>query len=321
MAAPYTQADVSAGFGLDTALNLETTKIETAFTTVLSKDSATDNTMNVDLDMGGNQILNVAGITLSDYDIAINDLTDVDTTGISVNDVLRWDGTNYVPYTIIFTASDIGITDAGGYFTGAEVETALQELGDTVSTIVQTGDNVSVLTNDAGYLITVAMNDLSDVDTTGISLNDVLQWNGTTFVPVAASSGGGTVDTVVAGDGITVDNTDPANPIVSSDFSVNSTSASYTLSATQDNQWTDITGSSSVDITCPPESTINLGSKFVHTLSNYGTGTVTVVAGAGVTVRPPPGGTLVIPQYATVGIKKADNAADTYIVFGPTVAV
>lgn len=72
MAAPYTQADVAQGFGAETALNTETTKIETAFGTVLNKDDATDNAMNVDLDMNGNDILNVNSLTvqLTSYTVA-----------------------------------------------------------------------------------------------------------------------------------------------------------------------------------------------------------------------------------------------------------
>jgi hypothetical protein len=134
--------------------------------------------------------------------------------------------------------------------------------------------------------------------------------------------GGGTVDTVVAGDGVDVDSSDSANPVVSSDFTTGDTDASYTLAAVNDNQWMDIAAAAagSVNITCPPESSVDLGAKFVHVISNYTSQTVTIVAGSGVTVRPPPGGTLVLSQYSTIGIKKASYAADTYIVFGLTEA-
>ena len=83
----------------------------------------------------------------------------------------------------------------------------------------------------------------------------------------------------------------------------------------------DTTGAGPINIECPPEADEDLGDKFVHVISNYSSGAVTVVAGSGVTVHPPAGGTLVIPQYGTAGIKKADNSADTYIVFGQTVSV
>lgn len=126
----------------------------------------------------------------------------------------------------------------------------------------------------------------------------------------------GKQDVLSAGYGV-----DIASNVVSSDFATGNTASSYTLAVSNDNQWMDLTGSGTINITCPPESSVNLGAKFNHVISNYSSGTVTIVAGSGVTVRPPPGGTLVVPQYATIGIKKADYAADTYIVYGPTNSV
>lgn len=145
-------------------------------------------------------------------------------------------------------------------------------------------------------------------------------WEDVLLGPTGGGGGGGTVGSVVAGFGVVVDDSDASSPIVSSDFSASNTAASYTLAAPNDGQWMDLTGSSTINITCPPESSVNLGDRFVHIISNYSSGTVTIVAGSGVTVRPPPGGTLIVPQYATVGIKKADYATNTYIVFGPTEA-
>lgn len=144
-------------------------------------------------------------------------------------------------------------------------------------------------------------------------------WEDVLLIDPNAAGGGGTVDSVVAGDGVDVDASDSANPIISSDFTTAITSTGYTLAEANNNQWMDVLGETAKDITCP-DNTSGLDSKFVHVINNYGTGTLTIVAAAGVTVRPPPGGTLVVPQYATVGIKKAANASDTYIVFGPTVA-
>lgn len=135
------------------------------------------------------------------------------------------------------------------------------------------------------------------------------------------AAGGGTVDTIVAGDGIAVDSTDTATPVVSSELLTANTATSYTLAASNKWQWMDLTGSSAINITCPPESSADLGDDFVHVISNFSTGTVTIVAGSGVTVVAPPGGTLIVPQNATLGIKKASHTTDTYIVFGVTEAV
>lgn len=136
-----------------------------------------------------------------------------------------------------------------------------------------------------------------------------------------AAGGGGQVDTIAEGAGINVDSADPANPIVSSDFKTSTTAASYTLGSVNDKNWIDLTGIATIEITCPPESSIDLGSEFVHIISNFSIGSVTIVAGAGVTVIAPAGGTLVSLENSTIGIKKASHAADTYIVFGPTEAI
>lgn len=105
------------------------------------------------------------------------------------------------------------------------------------------------------------------------------------------------------------------------DFTVSSTGSSYTLADVNNNQWMDLSGSSAITITCPSESSIDLSSKFNHVISNYSSGAVNIAAAAGATVHAPPGGTLVIPQYATVGIKKASHTTNVYIVYGPTEAI
>lgn len=61
------------------------------------------------------------------------------------------------------------------------------------------------------------LDDLDDVDTTGVVLNDVLTFDGTNWIAAPAASGSGIVETIVPGTGIDVDDTDPANPIVALD--------------------------------------------------------------------------------------------------------
>jgi len=61
-----------------------------------------------------------------------------------------------------------------------------------------------------------ALDDLTDVIITAPSTGQVVKYNGTNWInDTDATGGGGTVDTVVAGNNIDVDSTDPANPIVS----------------------------------------------------------------------------------------------------------
>lgn len=60
-----------------------------------------------------------------------------------------------------------------------------------------------------------ALDDLSDVEISTPSNGQILVYNGSEWVN--SSTGGGTVDSVVAGTSIAVDSADPANPIVSID--------------------------------------------------------------------------------------------------------
>jgi hypothetical protein len=66
-------------------------------------------------------------------------------------------------------------------------------------------------------LIARRLDQIGDVDIAGVTNGQVLAYNATTKRWEASSAGAGTgvVETIVAGTGISVDNTDPANPIVS----------------------------------------------------------------------------------------------------------
>jgi hypothetical protein len=66
-------------------------------------------------------------------------------------------------------------------------------------------------------LIARRLDQIGDVDIAGVTGGQVLAYNATTKLWEASSAGAGTgvVETIVAGTGISVDSTDPANPIVS----------------------------------------------------------------------------------------------------------
>lgn len=88
----------------------------------------------------------------------------------------------------------------------------------------------------------IAVNELEDTSISNPTNNQVLKYNSATGKWVNGSGGGGTgvVETIVAGSNITVDATDPANPIVSASLpsgsgitrTIISTSGNYTASAT-----------------------------------------------------------------------------------------
>jgi len=57
---------------------------------------------------------------------------------------------------------------------------------------------------------------LNDVNLTGLLVGNTIVWDGTQWVPGSGGGSGGQVNSVVAGAGISVNSTDPVNPIVSS---------------------------------------------------------------------------------------------------------
>jgi len=66
--------NITAGFGSATKLNANFDAVETAFNNTLSLDGSTPNTMAADLDLGGNDILNVATINAGNIAISGVDL-------------------------------------------------------------------------------------------------------------------------------------------------------------------------------------------------------------------------------------------------------
>jgi hypothetical protein len=129
-----------------------------------------------------------------------------DTIGTAVaNGFLRWNaGGTTVEYVSIVKADITDFNDAD-YATaaqGALADTALQS-GANISlltndagyltTAIQQNDNISLLTNDAGYITSApsVIDDLGDVDTTSVVPNngEVLGWDGSNWVPTAVSSG------------------------------------------------------------------------------------------------------------------------------------
>lgn len=139
--------------------------------------------------------------------------------------------------------------------------------------------------------------------------------------PDAGGGGGGAVDEVVAGAGIVVDDSTPASPIVTSRVSTSTTSAGYALALSNENEIMAITGSGTVDVTIPLDSTLNLPIGYAHIVRpvNAFSGTCTWVAeDVGVSVAAPASGSLVAPAgEASAAIKMAANS---WVVVGVTVA-
>src|SRR5215207_1897194 len=89
----------------------------------------------------------------------------------------------------------------------------------------------------------------------------------------------------------------------------------YTLTYTDAGQAVEFTSASSVTVTVPPNSSVAFPIGTVVEIARMGAGSVTVAAGAGVTVRTP--GTLVLRAlYSTVSLRK--KATDEWLLAGDT---
>ena len=104
--------------------------------------------------------------------------------------------------------------------------------------------------------------------------------------------GSGGIDSIVAGNGINVDDSDPANPVVSATGSsgteVNVQAGTpYTLELTDAFKMVIMDNAGDNTLTVPPNSAVAFPSNTRIDLGQDGAGQTTIVAGTGVTIRTP----------------------------------
>jgi hypothetical protein len=143
----------------------------------------------------------------------LSGLLDVAVAGITTNQSIKWNGTAWVPFTpggggggavdsvngetgvVVLSAADVGADPAGS---AAAAQTAANAYTDAEIAALDFQDPITLTT---------------------LGSSGAATFDGTTLnIPEYAGGGdGGTVDTVVAGTGIDVDATDPANPVIALD--------------------------------------------------------------------------------------------------------
>jgi hypothetical protein len=152
-----TTSTIGSGFYGTNQLNDNFDAINTAFDNTLSLDGSTPNQMTADFDLNNNDILNVSSLQAS---------------GITLN------GVGITPTSVAATpaASSIVMTDAGGYYTVDNVESALQEVQTQLVASYQPLD--AQLTTLAATSITgVTGTDLDLVTGTAGTSGNVATWN------------------------------------------------------------------------------------------------------------------------------------------------
>lgn len=111
----------------------------------------------------------IAGFYSVQTEYGINDLTDVTITTPSSGQYIKYNGTRYVN-------SDIAYNDITGK--------------PTLSSVATSGSYNDLSDKPVIPAVPDSVGDLSDVDITGISNGQVLQWSGSTFIPANVSAGG-----------------------------------------------------------------------------------------------------------------------------------
>lgn len=158
---------------------------------------------------GGGAVSSVNGQTGAVV-LELGDLDDVNAPTPADGDVLTWDNTagewvadapagggavasvNGATGVVVLDAGDIGITDAGGYFTGTDSEAALQELGASRAAISETIDDRVAALLVAGTNITLTYNDGAGtltIDATGGAAGGINAQTGTTYTGVLSDAG------------------------------------------------------------------------------------------------------------------------------------
>ena len=127
----------------------------------------------------GLSVAAAAGQVTYSLSASLNDLTDVNTTGVADGQVIKWSAalSQWVP------AND-SVDDADNVV-GNEYNTSLS-FNDGTNTLSLTdggGTLTATINNEADDLSDNSINDLSDVDTTGAVNGQVLTWNGSAWVP------------------------------------------------------------------------------------------------------------------------------------------
>ena len=178
MATAPTVVTVSSGYFSAETMNANFTTLADAFEDVLSLSGTTPNSMSADLDMNSNDVLNVGAISADSLVLAGSLVT---LQGLAIAD----------------DAVSVGVTDAGGYFSGVNVETVLQELGEYNDAITVTAIELNY-TDGVTSNIQTQLDDKAPIDSaaltgaptapTAAAATDTTQIATTAFVNTAVST-------------------------------------------------------------------------------------------------------------------------------------
>lgn len=149
--------------------------------------------------------------------------------------------------TLNIESTDGSISITGTTTKNLKIATALQNL---INSALQTGDNISSLTNDSAF---ITLSDIPNFNPADYDLDDFTNSSIDPYARVSQIVAGSGITSVVAGNRVTVDNTDPLNPEISADLQP--TNLGYIASPTNGV----VTSDTGVDATIPLADTTNAG--------------------------------------------------------------
>ncbi len=132
----------------------------------------------------------------------LEDLNDVDVAGLEVGNLLRWDGSHWVVYSLDSLVEDIipGLQESLSLDDLSNVSTA--DSAATGSILQKTSGDWQV-TTPAAMAGDISLNDLEDVSVPSPSTNQVLMWNGSSWVSGTIGSSNVTNSSSISGSTVT----------------------------------------------------------------------------------------------------------------------
>ena len=167
--------DLTAATGSGIALTDLSVGVGAAGTSNLSYNNATGVFTFTPPDLSGYA-------TTSAIPTALQDLSDVDDGTPSLNQIIKWDGNSWA-LAADETAAGISLTDISVNTITSGAASLIYD--NTTGILTYTPPNLS------SFLTSVAINDLTDVDTTGAANGSVLKYNGTNWVIGTDNNTGG----------------------------------------------------------------------------------------------------------------------------------
>ena len=119
--------------------------------------------------------------------MSINVLADVNIVDLDVNDLLVWDGSQWIPQS---AAALSNISVNADFSNRSNLANLVLSLSNLTTSNLAEGTNLYYTNNRVFSNVSqMSINVLADVNTTGATINQVLAWNGSNWIPATAAAG------------------------------------------------------------------------------------------------------------------------------------